>query len=80
MKGLKLYRNIKHFYKNIPVWYKSDITVNNYTVLCLIKLWYQRGFKVIGDFLLGEDGRFWISFFYRFCLLNDNVHIQIMQC
>ena len=33
MKGLKLSRNIKKQFLNIPVWYNSDITVNNHYIL-----------------------------------------------
>ena len=68
MKGLKLSRNIKKQFLNIP---DSDITVNNHYVF--IKLWYQKGIRVIGDFR-DENGCFWkyYSFFERFCLLQEN--------
>ena len=69
----KLSRNIKKQFLNIPVWYNSDITVNNHYVF--IELWYQKGItlRVIGDFL-DENGCFlkYYSFFERFCLLQEN--------
>ena len=76
----KLSRNIKKQFLNIPVWYNSDITVNNHYRYVFIKLWYQKGIRVIGDFQ-DENGCFlkYNSLFERFCLLQKNVHAQIMQ-
>ena len=78
MKGLKLSRNIKKQFLNIGVWYNSDITVNNHYVFT--EVWYQKGIRVFGYFL-DKNGCFlkYYSFFLRFCLLQENVHVHIMQ-
>ena len=48
---------IKSNFHAFPIWYNSEIEVNNKTIF--IKSWYQNGVKTVGDFL--QDGGFFYT-------------------
>ena len=69
---MKVYEKQDHFrnnYCSIPVWYNSNIKIGNESVF--FKSWYDKGVKVVQDFLV-EDGHFLCyDVFQQMYNLND---------
>ena len=62
---MKVYDKQENFRKNsfsIPVWYNSNVKIGYKSVI--FKSWYEKGVKVVQDFL-DEDGHL---FFMLWCI------------